>query len=483
VPLQAHALLFSGDSPWNKSYVAYFLSLALLMALYAYWWRTHGVRFAIGATTLASLVAPTWLIVHLFGLPLDITITSAVVCLLTVCFKGSVFFRRGILPYGFVNADLCLIALVGIHCISDWIAGGSLVIVPFRAYGEWLVPYFLGRFCVMETADLRRLAAVATGVLVIIALFSVAEALLRVNLFESLVGERPLDLAPRDSERFGLKRAYGPTKHSMYLGVLILLLLPWLSLRWLLPNGWLNKCSVAFAASVSSVALLMTGSRMAMLGTASALAVASFCFFARFRWLIAVAFVVILTATWWFSDPLIEYAMRLSGESRSLIYHTIEIDGQKLPYSSAMCRIHILRLYRPALEQAGLFGYGTERTEGFPIRVPIGKGNEEALRMMPAVDNAYLLIALRFGWLGVSALIAAMASFILNAFIAALHIRAQAERAFACSLCGSLLGAALVCATVWMPHDFGFLLLWTGGVATSLRYAIDRKSVPAAAPV
>lgn len=458
--------------------MAYFFSFALLMAFYAYSWRTYGIRFAIGATTVASLLAPTWLIAPLLGLPIDTRIASALVCLLTVCFTGSVFFRRGILPYGFVNADFCLIAMVGIHCLSDWIAGGSFLIVPIRAYGEWLVPYFLGRFCVMETADLRRLAAVATAVLAIIALLSVAETLLEINLFEVLVGKRPPDLAPTIADRFGFKRAYGPTTHSMYLGVLILLLLPWLSLRWLLPSGWLNKGSVAFTAVTSAAALVMTGSRMAILGTASALAVASFCFFTRLRWAIAVAVVVVLMATWWFSDPLFKYAMRVSGESRSLVHHTIVIDGKKLPYSSAMCRIYILRLYRPALQQTGLLGYGTERTDGFPVRVPINEGNEEALEMMPAVDNAYLLMALRFGWLGVSALIATLACFVVNAFIASQHIRAQAERAFAASLCGALLGTAIVCATVWMPYDFGFLLLWTGGVATSLRYAVDRKSVP-----
>jgi cell division protein FtsW (lipid II flippase) len=213
---------------------------------------------------------------------------------------------------------------------------------------------------------------------------------------------------------------------------------------------------------------------MAMLGTASALVVASFCFFTRYRWLIALVVTALLATTWWFSDPLLEYVMRLSGESRSLLYHTIEIDGQKLPHSSTMSRIHLFRLYRPALRQAGLFGYGTERTEGFPIKVPVGKGNEEALSMMPAVDNAYVLVAIRFGWLGVSALIAAVACFILNAFIATRHIRAQAERFFMACLGGSLLGTAIVCATVWMPHDFGFLLLWSGGVATSVRYAVER---------
>lgn len=453
----------------------------MLMAFHAYCWRTQGVRFAIGATTLASLMAPTWLVVDVFGLPIDISIASAIVCLLTVCFMGSVFFRRGILPYGFVNADLCLITLVGIHCLSDWMAGGSIVIVPFRAYGEWLVPYFLGRFCVMETADLRKLAAVATAVLLIIALFSVAETLMEQNVFETLAGERPLDLAPRDSERFDMKRAYGPTKHSIYLGILILLLFPWLSLRWLLPSGWLNKAAAALTACVSCGAMLMTGSRMAILGAVAGLAVASGCFFTRFRWLIAAGMVVTLAATAWFSGPLIEYAMRLSGESRSLVHHTITIDGQKLPFSSAMCRLHILRLYRPAFLQAGLLGYGTERTAGFPIRVPLAEGNEEALRMMPTVDNAYLLIALRFGWLGVAALIAALSCFVVNAFTAAQHIHAQAERAFAASLCGSLFATAVVCATVWMAHDFGFLLLWTGGVATSLRYAIIRKSAPAPA--
>jgi hypothetical protein len=97
---------------------------------------------------------------------------------------------------------------------------------------------------------------------------------------------------------------------------------------------------------------------------------------------------------------------------------------------------------------------------------------------MPTIENTYVLLALRLGWVGVALFGAVLACFIYNAWRATTRIHAAAERSFASWLCGSLVGVAIVCATVWMPHDFGFVLLWTGGVVTSLRLAVDRKSLP-----
>jgi hypothetical protein len=458
--------------------LGYVLSLTLLSLAFVAGWRLGGARYAIGQATLLSFLIPTWLILPVFGLPIDVRLVSAIVCLLTVLFKRTVFFRRGLLPHGLVGADFCMAAVLVIHCLSDWLAGTSPIIVPFRAYGEWLIPYFLGRFCVMELGDLRPLSSVALWVLLILGLLCAIEAITGVNLFETLAGNRPLDLSAREAARFGLKRAYGPTIHPIFLGLLLMLLMPWLSLLWLLPLRWFQHAAVAGTAAISSISLLWTGSRMVIAGALASVATASFCLLPRYRWPLGIGLVLATVGGWWFAEPIIETVMRASGESRALVYQTVQIDGQALPYSSAMSRLYAFRLYRPALMRAGLFGFGTERCTGFPIRVPLAPGNAAALDVMPTVENTYLLLALRLGWLGVTAFVAALSCFIYNALRAAIRIHAAAERSFSAWMCGSLVGVAIVCTTVWMPHDFGFVLLWTGGAVTSLRLAVDRKSQP-----
>ena len=73
---------------------------------------------------------------------------------------------------------------------------------------------------------------------------------------------------------------------------------------------------------------------------------------------------------------------------------------EKVRYSMAFNRIYVFRVYGVAIQKAGLFGFGTEAVTGFPINVPLGQQDLETLREIRTVDNAFLLMGLRFGYLG-----------------------------------------------------------------------------------
>jgi hypothetical protein len=454
--------------------------LAIVVLLGTAW--KYGVRFAIGSAALVSLLAPTWLRVDVVGLPIDAKTCAAIVCLLLVCFNRQACFRHGLLPYGFVAADYALIALAIVQTLSDWLALDSPLVAPLRAYGQWLVPYFLGRFCVLDTNDLRKLAPVAIAVCTLLSLCAVVEGLAGINLFELAVGPRPVVLAHRgiELERLGIKRAFGPTEHAIFLGVLLLFFSPWHALQWLDARATFRRVGQIANVFAWGLAMCFTGSRAVIGALAMTAAAGLFAMTPRIRWFVGGGILCVAMVLFVYSAQLVEYSMRVTHESSST--QTIVIDGIRRDYNGAMNRIYIFELYRPALLQTGLFGFGTARTTGFPFNVPVGRGNEPALDRMPTIENAYFVMVLRSGWLGLAAFCAAIGTFVWSSFQAFRDLHAQAERGFAALQMAVFLATILILATVWMPHDFGFMLLWSAGIASSLGALVQARKRTAVSP-
>jgi hypothetical protein len=449
---------------------------ALGAGIYAF-----GPRYAIGATTLLALLIPTWMQTALFELPFDMRMVAAIASLFVVLIFRQTFFATGLLPWGIHWGDAAVVAIVAVQCLSDWSAGGNPLGVGLRAYGEWCIPYFVGRFCVSSLDDVKALTRIAVVVAAIISALAVCESISHVNPFEALFGERPPDLTPPVDLRFGIKRAFGPVKHPIYLGVLQLLLLPWLIAeastagskrlpywKWL----WL---ALSFAGICS------TASRGPLLFVVLAYGVIVFVIFQRVRtFLIAIAVCLVVGGAL-FHSQLFDLFIRLSKESRDQTYRSVVIDGRRLPFSSTMSRIYAFQLYRPALAQTGPLGFGTERVTGFPVDIPLKPENREALELMPTIENAYLLTTLRLGWLGLIAFAAATLFFAAAPIAPLAGEKSAAEFMFLASMIGVMVAMLLVLQTVWMPHDFGFVYLWTGGILSSLfaeHRARQRQSPP-----
>ncbi len=122
------------------------------------------------------------------------------------------------------------------------------------------------------------------------------------------------------------------------------------------------------------------------------------------------------------------------------------------------------------MQRASWLGFGTERTSGFPVRVPFGPEDQQTLKSLRYVDNAYILMDLRFGLLGVLCLLALLASVIAD-FLIAWRDPANSGELLCAGLASGVFALMLALLTVWLPHDFCALFLWTAGVGSGLRAA------------
>jgi hypothetical protein len=145
----------------------------------------------------------------------------------------------------------------------------------------------------------------------------------------------------------------------------------------------------------------------------------------------------------------------------------IVIDDQQHVYSGTLTRVYLFDVYGLAMRRAGWLGFGTERTTGFPVNVPVGQQHTETLKRLPWIDNAYILLILRFGYLGVTIFVC-LGSAAVASYIAMVNRPLARGIVFCASMAGGLLATMLLLMTVWMPHDFGFWYLWTVGAASGL---------------
>lgn len=434
-------------------------SLAVLAAVSAWRLWAQGPRHALGCIAVLSLLVPKWVMQEIGGFPIDVRVAAAVLGLVAYCLH-----RRATIRTPLVWIDFLLLALVAAHLISDWHNDGFGWSVPLRAYGEWVLPYLAGRLALQSLEDVRRLMPFATVVAVVLGACATVEMLSGTNLPELLYGPRPWEEgAPRDLSRWGLKRAYGPTMNPIYFGALQLLLFPWAmyaaarraGTSWWRVSPWI--CAAGIFATVSRAP---QGALVALLFVMTMLLAP------RWRWaLSAVAATIVIAAAT--QRELVLDALHLWGGDKRPHERTIVLDGEEVPYTNALHRAYLFRVYGTAMRRAGPFGFGTEAVTGFPINVPVGPQEVKTLDRLWCIDNAYILLWLRFGYVGVACFILLSAVAVATYALMALSPFAQGS-VFYAGMAGALAGTLLLLLTVWMPHDFGFWYLWSLGAAAGL---------------
>jgi hypothetical protein len=433
------------------------LMLSTFLALR--WWKV-GPQAAVGETLLWSLLVPTWISIPVGDIPLDVRSTIACVGLVAYCFHRDARFRTRLRV-----ADYAAIALLVVHFASDSINDGFTFTIVARGYGEWIVPYLAGRASVAEYADVRRLRSTACIVAIALAAWAAVESVSGTNPVTSLVGERPADRMAHRTERWGLKRAEGPTTHPIWSGMTQAMLLPWAisganaafrsrSGLWMLAAPPAIVAGVFFSLSRGPWGLVV----LTFFGTAVGL-------FPRARKFLLVGGAVLIAAVLVWREPTLRFVQQLTsptGGSR-----TVEVDGEEVRFDSTTYRLILWKVYRQAMWRAGLFGFGTDRTSTFPVRVPVGTLDPETMRRVESIDNQYILLDLRFGLLGVLSLVGLVGGAAASAFRRG-TATADSSRVFLVAV-GALLGSMLfIFAVEWMPLDYGFALLWTCGLSTGL---------------
>ncbi|SFH84944.1 O-antigen ligase family protein [Planctomicrobium piriforme] len=432
-----------------------------------------GLGHGVGTAVILSWLMPVWIKIDIAGLPYDVKIIVALAVLIVFTLRDP---RQLLVAPAW--SDLAIIGLFTAHVLSDCTATGQIDWRHFfRAYGEWGLPYAAGRYAIRRAEDLREVAPIGLVVTLIICGGMLFESFTSINPWEVVFGERPVDGSPRHLMRFGFQRAFGPTMQTIFCGMLAVLLTPWLwsmaaprqerfdakRLAWLVP-GLLASIStfsrgvqlswvVATTASLSLRNLWVR--RIAIAGAAAVLLIGLF----------ASNQIIKVVDRWGDQDQqqrLDEWKARQNKQPSD----QPPPDQRTFGRSSALNRLALVPAYAKSVQAGGLTGFGTAAVTDFPPRVPhlpeqaLKRGGQSA----GFIDNFYLLLTLRFGPLGLAMfLILATLSLVQLAIVVRETQFELAEGAF-----GAVVGTLVGLLTVWMPYDFGFVLLWWFGTSATL---------------
>lgn len=428
-------------------------------------------QLAIAIATGGTLIVPAWILIPLFETPdgtivasgLDVKLAVTASCLFLYCFMPGRTF-----PLRLVPSDFAMIGLVAVHLASDVSNSGFTWMILARMYAEWFAPYVAGRlaFQAMNVPpSLWKMLAISSALL---GLFAVIESLTKFNVFEFIAGERPYEGFSREESRWGLRRAYGPTMHPIYFGGLQLLLFAWpvfglaQALRGRVFYGWI------FLPILPVLGIFATGSRGPIIGLFFFSAAVVFFLFQKSRIPIIVSSVLFIAIAslnfYWIVERLEEW----SGEARAAQFSRLSVDGKNVVASGTRSRLIMLDVYRIAITRSGLLGYGTISTSGFPVNVPISGQEIRTLKRIKYIDNAYILLTLRFGYAGIGFFLFACAASLWQYFWIT---RSQTRRSihFLCAtLAASLTASYFLIATVWLPSEVSYPMLWTMGISSGL---------------
>ena len=446
------------------------LSVAGLVLLFIVLSLKYSPQTAIGWVVALSWLFPAWFIIPLFegspnsivGTGVDVKMAAGTICLLLYCFMPGRTF-----PIRLVPCDYAMLALVITHLVSDISNDGFAWMILARMYVEWYLPYITGRIALQSWQDANRLWGLVATVGLLMAASAIPEALLNFNLFEFAFGERPFEGTSRDAMRWGIQRAYGQAMHPIYFGVMQLLLTGWTAYAMFRAMNRRGNALWVFALIPMFFGIIATGSRGPLLAVFVGLVGIMFGFLPRLRIPIGISVVAVMAAAVAFQEPLIRQMEKWSGEARN----EVVIDGETHLQSSVRSRINVMKVNKIALKRSGLLGFGTRAVTGFPINVPLGPMEAEALKKIQFIDNTYILLTLRFGYAGAICFLAAALISLGQFYYIGTRYQGDSPQWFCHCVGAALFAALLALATVWMPYEIGFITIWTFGLSSGITWA------------
>ncbi len=431
----------------------------------------HGPGVGAGVGLAVACLMPTWTATWVYGQPIDVRLATAIALIGAYCFHsdGKIWSRINLI-------DIAVAGLVVWQVTVDWLHDGFGALVPLTSYLEWALPYLAGRFSVMHSGALASIRLPFACCAVVIACLALVESFANVNAWEMLFG--PVDdLVKRGrGMRYDfLYRAMGPTRHPIFLGIVLMLMVPWaVSLidsegsRKLKYIGWLSLAGVV-------VGVLATVSRgpLLCLFLAAATALSYYSLWARRVFAVTIVLGAILAAVNWSSVVgFVESTGSINVRSR-----VVEVDGEAVAYTGSNNRLFVLEIYGPLVVRGGAMGFGTEATSSFPPNIPGLPVSARAQEVLGIVDNSYILIGLRLGIVGLAFFVLMLFASIYNAFSLARNqslVTYPGGSLFLVALGSILLAVSVEILTVFSSYDFIFWLLFTCGVVSGLT-ALDRK--------
>ncbi len=435
-------------------------------------------QYAIGLVFLLLMLVPAWSNIELYGLPFFAYHAATIVCLSMYCFHP-----RSNFPIRLNVVDYFGLGWIAVHVVSDTIHDGWTFLHVARAYVEWAVPYFAGRLAFQRWSDVEKLVPIGVAASIILGIGSAMESIFGIHPFEWIHGERPFENIGRETARWGLYRAWGTRSHPIYFGnvQLMLLAFPMFAVYKALRKDWAPYWILSLIIACGGI--FFTVSRAPILGVVAAFAIAISILIPKSRIPIGAATVAVLllVVLFW---PTVKDAMVQSGRIDGFRKQNalVKTDEGFVETSGSMTRWFELKLYGPAALRGGLFGYGTSNALVFPPRVGVQIADPAALKYWKFVDNSYLLMMLRFGWLGVICFAGMLAAAFVRLVLRSIASNGDV-RALTAFLAASLGAMILVIGTVWPAPDYQSVLFWMLGIASvpkimqQERQPLRRKSV------
>lgn len=436
----------------------------VLLSLTMVWLSRHSERrTAFGKIALISLIVPVWILLSRGDLPIDVRVG--------ITFFGLLFCSvdyRTLAYRHWVLSDWAVLGLCLLHFVSDIVNDGFSWVVLIRASGEWSAAYVVGRWSVVQLSDLRPLQGTACSVAIVLGLWSVSESVTGVNVANLVIEERPEDNTPHVQLRWGFKRAEGPTMHPIWFGMVQVLLTPWVlqaGREAIRGTGPLWRIA---AAPIGAAGIFFTMSRGPWLVYLFTCALTAACMYrVRPRYILATIAIVGVVG-FLASDAVVQALHWTTSRDLTKSGQKVVVEGEKVDLNETTHRLLLFKVYRTAMLRAGLIGFGTDRTTGFPVRVPVGQLDPVTMQRVRNIDSEYILIQLRFGLVGVVLLATVFLSTGMYGVLRAYDPDVPA-RLFSAAQGGVLLGVALVFWVEYMPYDYSFPAFWTAGIAASLR--------------
>ena len=436
----------------------------------AWFGHRHGKQYALGAGMVASLLSGTWFEIEILGTPINVTMATAIILLSVYTLHSwrSIFKTINLL-------DVVLAAMVIWHFFVDVYYGGEPFAIAAQAYGAWMLPYAAGRYTFLHPGSLTKLSPMFVGVACIISLAAIYESFTSTNLLELIFASIDDEVRRPSVPRYEiLYRAVGPVRHPIFLGIVLVLMIPW-GLALLERT---ERCSSQQGWALLAVLILILGvaatvSRGPMLEILIAIAFAMNIRFVWLRW-ITLPSAVICTLMF-IALPTQSTAWLEKATGDNTYRNIIQVDGQAEIYSSTRGRLFVNRLYGPAFKSAGLIGYGTDRISGDHPDLPYPAEYREVYSKLNAIDNSWLLLGLRFGWIGV-ALFAMLFTITIATLIQMIPTSSTYlfpnGQIFIIAFAAILFATGLEILTVFWAYDFSFWILFHIGVVAGLRVNI-----------
>jgi hypothetical protein len=401
----------------------------------------------------ALLLVPSWFVVHVGALTVDMRTIIAITGL-----AGLLLFGRRGMQHHWLAADSFLAALVVEQIASEYEAGQFGLLTAAEVARVWLLPYLVGRCFLGSSRDVNRVLPAFAWMTLVLSLYGIIEAVTHVNPLNELLAKIYGLLEEGQGYRWGLKRAQAFFDHPIYFGYLLVLVLPWVlqarrqALRGDGPSWW--KLLPFLVAG----ALICTASRGPLI--AGALSVCVPGLLARPRWWVPVLGLSIVAAAGMvlFQDTIVDSLAQWAGEDPKQPVPLI-IGGQEMDYTGTSHRLILFQAYEGPVIRLGPLGYGSLLLDDKMDEVPA---------RLRSIDDHYLLFLLQRGPLGLGLFVLLALVTLINLVRSALDAGSPTAD-LAAGLFGAMTFVTLMLFTVWFAPDFGVVWLFVAGLASNLQ--------------